>query len=105
MNKRFLGTPRIWWLATGVLLLLGLILIATGMGNTLGNVGGVLMVIAAIFLFAAAPMRYGDAANRQRSRATTAAPAPPPPPAPTPAPPTPPARPRPKIEGGDPSQV
>jgi hypothetical protein len=100
VNRRFLGTPRIVWLVNGLLLLLGLFLIATATGGFLGNVVGVLMVFAAIFLYSAAPMRYGDAGSRRAAQ--EAAPAPPTPPAALP--PSPP-RPRPDIEGRDASQV
>lgn len=102
MNKRFLGTPRIWWLITGVLFLLGLVLVTPGIAGGLSGVAGVLLILTAIVLFAAAPMRYGDAAKRQRAGTRTAAKAPPPaPPVAAVAVP----RPRPQIEGRDPSEV
>jgi hypothetical protein len=91
----FLGTPKPWWIAVGALFLIGLGLLATGYGGTLGTVGGVLLIFLALILFAAAPMRYG------RPPAKAAAPAPPPPvlvPAPPPGP-------RPAIEARDSSDV
>lgn len=57
----FLGTSRIWWIVSGVLLILGFGLMATG--NT---VFGILALFAAIGSFAAAPMRYGENARLTR---------------------------------------
>ncbi len=54
-----LGTPKIWWIAAGVLFVGGLLLARADTGGMLGNVAGVVMVLAGIFVFAAAPMRYG----------------------------------------------
>lgn len=55
----FLGTSRGWWIAAGVCFLLGLFLITGDLGGALGNVLGILLIFAAIMVFAAAPMRYG----------------------------------------------
>ena len=57
----FLGTPRLWWIFSGLLFVLGLALFATGSGSTLGSVIAVFLIIAAMISFAAAPMRYGQA--------------------------------------------
>jgi drug/metabolite transporter (DMT)-like permease len=93
----FLGTSRPWWIAAALFFVLGIALVTTGTGGTLGSVGGVLLVIAAVVLFGAAPMRYG----RSRSK--------PPPESSAPAAPATPAdaapQPRVKIEGGDPNEV
>lgn len=92
----FLGTSRGWWIAAAVALLLGFALIGTGTGGVLGTVGGILLILLAIVLYSAAPMRYG----REKRRQVTEAPA-----APAavvePLPP----QPRPKIEARDASDV
>ena len=54
-----LGTPKIWWIAAGVLFVGGLILARADIGGTLGNILGVVMVLAGVIAFGAAPMRYG----------------------------------------------
>lgn len=54
-----LGTPRIWWIAAALPLVIGIALFATGAGGTLGTAGGVVLLLLAMGLFAAAPMRYG----------------------------------------------
>jgi hypothetical protein len=95
-----LGTPRIWWIAVGVAFVGGLALVVTELGGMWGNVAGVLLIIAAIALFAGAPMRYGEAATRRRREKPPATPAS----APTPQPPPPP-RPRADIEARDASEV
>lgn len=97
-----LGTPKWWWILTGVMFLLGLVLFTVGVGGTLGAIVGVLLVVGAMVAFAAAPMRYGDKA-RKRAPAP-AAPAAAPRPA-VPAKPAGPPRPRPNIEAGDASEV
>jgi drug/metabolite transporter (DMT)-like permease len=91
----FLGTPRRWWIALGVLFIAGLVLLASGYGGTMGTVGGVLLIFAAMISFAAAPMRYGQNAAKP-------APAPP---APPPSLPPPPPGPRPSIEARDSTEV
>ena len=85
----FLGTSRRWWIASGLLVVLGVALVAGGIGGALGTAGGVLLLLSGMAVFAGAPMRYGRAART------------PPPPPPPPAAP----RPRAKIEAGDPSEV
>ena len=94
----FLGTPKSWWIITGICFLVGLALIASGAAGTPGVVVGVILIFAAIIIFAGAPMRYGE---RARARTETiASPAPPAPEA-APAPP----RQRANIEGRDASEV
>lgn len=105
----FLGTSRVWWIISGVLLLLGFVLMALGQ-----TVFGILALFAAIGSFAAAPMRYGENAKLTRkerrekeaaARAAVAAPAAETPIADLPpAPPLPP-RDRPSIAGRDASEV
>jgi hypothetical protein len=94
----FLGTPRLWWIAAGLLFVAALALISTDIGGTLGNVVGVLLLFASIGVFGLSPMRYGQ---RARTPTTSASP-----PVET-APPTAiePPRPRATIEAGDPSDV
>jgi drug/metabolite transporter (DMT)-like permease len=89
----FLGTSRRWWIATALLFVLGLALVETGVAGTLGRVGGVLLVLVAIVVFAVAPMRYGQGA-RPPTKQPPAAPAP-----------TTSAGPRPTIEARDASEV
>ncbi len=105
----FLGTSRIWWIISGVLLLLGFVLIVLGQ-----TMFGILALFAAIGSFAAAPMRYGQNARLTRTerrekeaaaRAAAKAPAADTPIADLPpAPPLPP-RERPTIAGRDASEV
>jgi drug/metabolite transporter (DMT)-like permease len=92
-----LGTPKIWWIAAGALFVGGLFLARADTGGMLGNVVGVVMVLAGVLVFAAAPMRYG------RPKVNPEAPPEPPtlPPAPAPRPP----RPRANIEAKDASEV
>jgi len=94
-----LGTPRSWWIVMGICFLGGLALVTTGAAGTPGIVIGVILVFAAIIVFAAAPMRYGDRA-RTKERQHAAPPAESSPSA-APAPP----RPRARIEAGDASEV
>jgi hypothetical protein len=93
----FLGTSRVWWLAAAVCFVLGLAFVISGAGGLPGNVGGIVLIIAAMVIFAAAPMRYG-----QRERQP---PAPAPTPVAPPVAPTGPPPPRPDIEAGDASEV
>jgi hypothetical protein len=60
----FLGTPRLWWVAAGLLFVAALALISTDMGGTLGNIVGVLLLFASIGVFGLSPMRYGQRAGR-----------------------------------------
>src|SRR5687767_5904129 len=57
----FLGTSRIWWILSGVLLVAGFVLLALGQ-----TVFGILAIFAATGSFAAAPMRYGENARLTR---------------------------------------
>ena len=93
-----LGTPRRWWIAAILPLVLGLALLATGVGGTPGAVGGGLLLVAGIAVFAGAPMRHG----RGTREPTPGSAAPTLPTTPTVAASP---RPRPKIEAGDPSEV
>jgi hypothetical protein len=94
----FLGTPRRWWIAAGLLFVAALILIGTDTGGTLGDVVGVLLLFASVGVFGMSPMRYG-----QGSRGPTTSPSQP---AAADLPTvTKPPGPRPVIEAGDPSDV
>lgn len=66
-----LGTSRIWYIIAILLFIVGLGLVASSAWDTLGDVGGVVLVILAMLVFAAAPMRYG------RDKAPPAPPTPP----------------------------
>lgn len=94
----FLGTSRLWWIASGLLFVLGLAIFGTGSGGTLGSVIAVVLIVAAMISFAAAPMRYGQA--KGSSAGDVGHPVSPAPPAPEEPP-----RPRPHIEAGDASEV
>ena len=94
----FLGTPRKWWIAAAVPLVLGFVLLATGDGTALRTAAAVLLLILAMVLFGMAPMRYGQSA-RTRPEPTT-----------DPSPTAPIAtsdrrQSRPPLEGRDPSEV
>ena len=95
----FLGTPRRWWIAAGLLFVAALVLISTDTGGTLGDVVGVLLLFASIGVFGMSPMRYG-----QRSHGPTTASPSPPGEADLPTTDKPPG-PRPAIEAGDPGDV
>lgn len=95
----FLGTPRRWWIAAGVLFVAALALIGSDVGGTLGNVVGVLLLFASVGVFGMSPMRYGERA-RAPTTATTS-----PPVVPDPPPPAEPPKRRPAIEAGDPRDV
>lgn len=77
----FLGTPRGWWIASGVLFVGGIALIGTGYAGGLGTVGGVLCLFLGMGIFAAAPMRGRGSAARQEEAAAVAATVQPSPPA------------------------
>ena len=62
----FLGTSRIWWILSGVLFILGLVLMGTASGSPWQMVLGLLLLFSAIGTFAAAPMRYGENARLTR---------------------------------------
>jgi hypothetical protein len=95
----FLGTPRRWWIAAGLLFVAALVLIGTDTGGTLGKVAGILLLFASIGVFGMSPMRYGQ---QSRGR-TTASPIPPAETHPLTVAEPPGARP--VIEAGDPSDV
>ena len=95
----FLGTPRRWWIAAGLLFVAALVLIGTDIGGTLGNVVGVVLLFASIGVFGMSPMRYGQG-SRQPTTTSSGPPVPSEPSSPA-APPGP----RPAIEAGDPSDV
>ena len=59
----FLGTPRRWWIAAAVPLLLGFVLLVTGDGTMLRTAVAILLLIVAMVLFGMAPMRYGQSAR------------------------------------------
>jgi len=97
----FLGTPRIWWLAAAVPLVLGLVLLATGDGTMLRTLVAILLLLVAMVLFGMAPMRYGESARTPPKRRSETSSAPPTTPiAAIDAP-----RSRAPIEGRDPSEV
>jgi hypothetical protein len=101
----FLGTPRKWWIAAGVLFVLGLALLGGVVGGgILGGAAGLLLIVMAMIAFAAAPMRYGR--SKPTPPAESAAPTAPvdttPPAAAAPAAPS---QPRAKIEAGSASEV
>jgi drug/metabolite transporter (DMT)-like permease len=64
-----LGTPRHWWIAAAVPLVLGFALVLTG-GSTLRTAAGVLLLLLAMVLFGMAPMRYGQTARTPPPSAT-----------------------------------
>jgi len=93
----FLGTPRKWWIAAAVPLVLGFVLLATGDGTMLRTAAAVLLLLLAMLLFGMAPMRYGQNTRPAPRTAET------PPTAPIAA--VDPPRTRASIEGRDPSEV
>jgi drug/metabolite transporter (DMT)-like permease len=56
----FLGTPRRWWIAAAIPLVLGLVLLVSGDGTVVRTVVAILLLIVAMVLFGMAPMRYGQ---------------------------------------------
>lgn len=56
----FLGTPRKWWIAAAVPLVLGLVLLVSGDGTMVRTLVAILLLIVAMVLFGMAPMRYGQ---------------------------------------------
>ena len=93
----FLGTPRLWWIAAAIPLVLAFMLLLTGDGTALRTVVGVLLLLLAMVLFGMAPMRYGRRGRTPPPENTpTASPA---------APTRPVAQSRPPIEGRDASEV
>jgi len=59
----FLGTPRTWWIAAAVPLVLGFVLLATGDGTMLRTAAAIVLLLVAMVLFGMAPMRYGQSAR------------------------------------------
>src|SRR5215207_5376236 len=96
--RMFLGTPRKWWIAAAVPLVLGFVLLATGDGTMLRTAAAVLLLLLAMVLFGMAPMRYGQSARTPPSSAAETLPT-------TPSDAIDPPRPRALIEGRDPSEV
>jgi hypothetical protein len=94
----FLGTPRRWWIAAGVMFVAALALIGTDIGGSLGNVVGVLLLFASIGVFGMSPMRYGQGTRRPTMSPTEPAETHPPIA-------TEPPRPRATIDAGDPADV
>src|SRR5215216_5066912 len=99
--RMFLGTPRRWWIAAAVPLVLGFVLLATGDGTMLRTAAAVLLLLLAMVLFGMAPMRYGQSARTAPDRTAETPPTTPTVPIATIDPP----RPRALIEGRDPSEV
>jgi hypothetical protein len=58
-----LGTPRRWWIAAAIPLVLGFGLLATGDGTMLRTAAAILLLLLAMLLFGMAPMRYGQGAR------------------------------------------
>ena len=73
----FLGTPRKWWIAAVVPLVLGLVLLVTGDGTALRTIVAILLLLVAMVLFGMAPMRYGQSARTPPKRTAEPPPAPP----------------------------
>ena len=59
----FLGTPRRWWIAAAIPLVLGLVLLVSGDGTVVRTVVAILLLITAMVLFGMAPMRYGQSSR------------------------------------------
>ena len=93
----FLGTPRLWWIAAAVPLVLAFVLLLTGDGTVLRTAVGVLLLLLAMVLFGMAPMRYGRGERTPPPETSPTA-------SPT-APIAPVAQARPPIEGRDASEV
>jgi hypothetical protein len=70
----FLGTPRRWWVAAAIPLVLSLVLLATGDGTVLRTVVAIVLLLLAILLFGMAPMRYGQGARTPPERTTDTSP-------------------------------
>src|SRR5215208_7547548 len=61
--RMFLGTPRKWWIAAAVPLVLGFVLLATGDGTVLRTAAAIVLLLLAMVLFGMAPMCYGQSAH------------------------------------------
>jgi hypothetical protein len=72
----FLGTPRRWWIAAAVPLLLGFVLLLTSDGTVVRTALAILLLIAAMALFGMAPMRYGQGSRTPVEPAAETQPAP-----------------------------
>ena len=59
----FLGTPRTWWIAAAVPLVLGFGLLATSDGTMQRTAVAIVLLLVAMGLFGMAPMRYGQGAR------------------------------------------
>jgi hypothetical protein len=94
----FLGTPRRWWVAAAIPLVLSLVLLATGDGTVLRTVVAIVLLLLAMLLFGMAPMRYGQRTRTPPERTTDSSPT-----APVTASDRP--RSRPALEGRDASEV
>ena len=70
----FLGTPRKWWIAAAVPLMLGFVLLATGDGTMLRTGLAIMLLLLAMVLFGMAPMRYGQSARTPLKRTAETAP-------------------------------
>ena len=94
----FLGTPRTWWIAAAVPLVLGFGLLATSDGTMQRTAVAIVLLLVAMGLFGMAPMRYGQSAQTPPERTTDTTPA-------TPIALSDPLRSRPVLEGRDASEV
>jgi predicted cobalt transporter CbtA len=94
----FLGTPRTWWIAAAVPLVLGFGLLATSDGTMQRTAVAIVLLLVAMGLFGMAPMRYGQGARTPPERITDTSSA-------TPIATIDPPRLRAPIEGRDPSEV
>jgi hypothetical protein len=65
----FLGTPRMWWIAAVIPLVLSFVLLLSGDGTMLRTAAAVLLLLLAMVLFGMAPMRYGQSRRRATARA------------------------------------
>ena len=72
----FLGTPRRWWIAAAVPLLLGFVLLITGDGTMVRTAIAILLLIVAMALFGMAPMRYGQGSRTPAESSAEPPPAP-----------------------------
>jgi hypothetical protein len=97
----FLGTPRTWWIAAAVPLVLGFGLLATSDGTMQRTAVAIVLLLVAMGLFGMAPMRHGQRARTPPDRTTETPPTTPTVPIATLDPP----RSRAPIEGWDPSEV
>ena len=73
----FLGTPRTWWIAAAVPLVLGFGLLATSDGTMQRTAVAIVLLLVAMGLFGMAPMRYGQRARTPPERTTDTSPSPP----------------------------